>query len=61
MDALAEARNDFYEKRRSESLPLAVGDVVTVSAGDRRGSVANVISLEAHWSIKSGAIDRPAR
>lgn len=47
MDTLTKARDDFYEKRRSDSLPLAVADVVTVLAGERRGAVADVISFES--------------
>lgn len=47
MDTLAKARDDFYEKRRSESLPLAVADDVTVMRGRQSGAVAAVISLES--------------
>jgi hypothetical protein len=43
---VSDAQTDaFYEGRRSESLPLAVNDVVTVTWGKRVGVRAWVISL----------------
>ena len=42
----AAAQEAFYEGKRSDALPLAVNDVVTVKAGDKSGAPAWVISLE---------------
>jgi hypothetical protein len=44
---LDEARDAFFEARRTESLPLAYNDIVTVTEGSRRGDRAWVISLES--------------
>ena len=44
---LDEARDAFYETKRSEHLPLAVNDVVTVKEGRKSDSRARVISHEA--------------
>lgn len=40
------AYDDFYEARRTPTLPLAYNDVVSVTYGDRVNSRAWVISLE---------------
>ena len=45
---LTEATRDaFYEGRRTEALPLAVNDIVTVQEGRKSGAIAWVISIEA--------------
>ena len=45
--SFAEARDAFYEARRSESLPLSYNDIVMLTDGSRRGARAWVISLES--------------
>jgi uncharacterized protein YjhX (UPF0386 family) len=47
MDTLGEARQAFYEGKRTKSFPLAVADVVTVKCGTRNGAAADAISLES--------------
>ena len=44
---LDDARDAFYEAKRTEILPLAVNDVVTVRKGRKSGARAWVISLES--------------
>ena len=44
---LGDARDAFYEAKRTEMLPLAVNDVVTVREGTKSGARASVISLES--------------
>jgi hypothetical protein len=39
-------RDAFYRGIRSEELPLAVNDVVTVTVGSNGGQIASVISPE---------------
>jgi hypothetical protein len=47
MSPLTEARKAFYEGKRTESLPLAVTDVVIVKCGKKVGATAAAISLES--------------
>jgi hypothetical protein len=41
------AHHDFFCGRRSESLPIVVGDAVEVFHGKKKGTLASAISLES--------------